>query len=92
MKSLESQIDEDTVAIVINNPSNPCGSVFSKKHLQEILEIASRHCLPIIADEIYEHLVFPGEEFHPIASLSKDVPILSCSGLTKRLAKSESLP
>ncbi|KAL0274295.1 UNVERIFIED_CONTAM: hypothetical protein PYX00_006753 [Menopon gallinae] len=84
LRHLESQIDANTKAIVINNPSNPCGSVYSKKHLQEILHLASRHCLPIIADEIYEHLVFPGETFVPLASLSRDVPILSCSGLTKR--------
>ncbi|EEB18316.1 tyrosine aminotransferase, putative [Pediculus humanus corporis] len=84
LRHLESQIDNKTRAIIINNPSNPCGSVFSKRHLREILKVASRHCLPIIADEIYEHLVFSGEEFFPLASLSTDVPILSCSGLTKR--------
>ncbi|XP_014249751.1 tyrosine aminotransferase [Cimex lectularius] len=81
---MESQIDSNTVAIIINNPSNPCGSVFSKKHLWDIVQVASRNYLPIIADEIYEHLVFKGEKFIPIASLSDDVPILSCSGLTKR--------
>lgn len=57
LEHLESQIDEDTAAIVVNNPSNPCGSVFSEKHLEDIVEIASRNYLPIIADEIYEHLV-----------------------------------
>lgn len=54
---LESQIDESTAAIIINNPSNPCGSVFSKHHLLDILEIAARYYVPIIADEIYEHMV-----------------------------------
>ncbi|CAN7992065.1 unnamed protein product [Ixodes hexagonus] len=81
---LESQIDSQTVAIIVNNPSNPCGSVFSKEHLRDILAIAARNYVPIIADEIYEHFVFPGQEYHPMASLSEDVPILSCSGLTKR--------
>ncbi|KAG8198904.1 hypothetical protein JTE90_015116 [Oedothorax gibbosus] len=81
---LESQIDGDTAAIVINNPSNPCGSVFSKRHLKNIVEIANRNCVPIIADEIYEDFVFRGEEFHPIATLSTHVPILSCGGLTKK--------
>lgn len=62
LRHLESQIDNKTRAIIVNNPSNPCGSVFSKRHLREILKVASRHCLPIIADEIYEHLVC---DIHP---------------------------
>lgn len=84
LPSLESQIDGRTAAIVINNPSNPCGSVFSRRHLRQILEIAERNCVPIIADEIYEDFVFRGEIFYPIASLSKEVPILTCGGLTKK--------
>lgn len=81
---LESQVDSQTAAIIINNPSNPCGSVFSKRHLRAILEVANRKCVPIIADEIYEDFVFRGETFYPIASLSTHVPILSCGGLTKK--------
>ena len=86
LKHMESVIDENTVAILINNPSNPCGSVFDEKHLKDILEIAEEYCLPIIADEIYEHFVFNGSEksYTPIAKLSKNVPVLSCGGLTKR--------
>ncbi|XP_053979150.1 tyrosine aminotransferase [Hylaeus volcanicus] len=84
LDQLESQIDEMTAAIVINNPSNPCGSVFSRDHTLDILEVAARYHVPIIADEIYEHMVFPGRTFHSLASLSREVPILSCSGLTKR--------
>lgn len=54
---LERQIDRDTVAIIINNPSNPCGSVYSAEHLTAVLAVAGQHRVPIIADEIYEHLV-----------------------------------
>jgi tyrosine aminotransferase len=54
---LESLIDEHTAAIVVNNPSNPCGSVYSKEHLTDILQVAAKHKIPIIADEIYEHFV-----------------------------------
>ncbi|XP_075733549.1 tyrosine aminotransferase isoform X1 [Rhipicephalus microplus] len=81
---LESQIDANTAAIVVNNPSNPCGSVYSKEHLNDILAVAARNFVPVIADEIYEHFVFEGQQYHPMGSLSEDVPILSCSGLTKR--------
>ncbi|XP_017766875.1 PREDICTED: tyrosine aminotransferase [Eufriesea mexicana] len=83
LDDLESQIDEFTAAIIINNPSNPCGS-FSRDHTLDILDVAARYYIPIIADEIYEHMVFPGRTFHSLASLSRKVPILSCSGLTKR--------
>lgn len=50
---LASLADDKTVAILINNPSNPCGSVFTRKHLEEIVAVANRLCLPIISDEIY---------------------------------------
>ena len=57
LDDLESQIDESTAAIIINNPSNPCGSVFSREHLLNILNTAAKYYVPIIADEIYEHMV-----------------------------------
>ncbi|XP_052866304.1 tyrosine aminotransferase [Anopheles cruzii] len=81
---LEKLIDEDTCALVVTNPGNPCGSVFRREHLEAIVDIAERHFVPIIADEIYEHFVFPGHEFHSVSSLSRSVPVLSCGGLTKR--------
>ncbi|XP_066570039.1 tyrosine aminotransferase isoform X2 [Amia ocellicauda] len=84
LKHLESLIDDKTACIVVNNPSNPCGSVFSKAHLQRILAVASKHCVPILADEIYGDMVFPGYTFHGMAPLTSDVPILSCGGLAKR--------
>ncbi|XP_064641066.1 tyrosine aminotransferase-like isoform X3 [Lineus longissimus] len=81
---LVSCIDDKTTAIVVNNPSNPCGSVYKKKHLEEILAVAEKYKLPIIADEIYADMVFPGEEFHYMSTLTKEVPVLSCGGLAKR--------
>ena len=81
---MESLIDGDTAAILINNPSNPCGTVFSRPHLLKIVALAERHCLPIIADEIYDHFVFPGHEYIPVASLTTSVPVLSCGGLGRR--------
>lgn len=83
LRHLESLIDENTAAIVINNPSNPCGSVFSRKHLLQILELAERYRKPIIADEIYDKFVFFNVEFRALSSLSKVVPILNCGGISK---------
>ncbi|XP_062139772.1 tyrosine aminotransferase [Drosophila sulfurigaster albostrigata] len=84
LKQLESLIDENTAALLINNPSNPCGSVFDKEHLMQLVDICERHYLPIIADEIYEHFVFPGSHHVAVSNLTREVPVLSCGGLTKR--------
>ncbi|XP_077451578.1 tyrosine aminotransferase isoform X3 [Stigmatopora argus] len=84
LQHLESLIDERTSLLIVTNPSNPCGSVFTKEHQQKILKVASRNCLPILADEIYSNMVFPECECPSLASLSNDVPIISCGGLAKR--------
>jgi tyrosine aminotransferase len=49
---LDSLVDAKTSCILINNPSNPCGSVYSKEHLLQILAVAEKHNLPIISDEV----------------------------------------
>lgn len=80
---LKSQIDERTKAILINNPSNPCGSVFSREHLQNICKLAYEFKIPIIADEIYAGMVFEGEEFISCASVTSG-PVLLLGGLAKQ--------
>ncbi len=57
LEQLESQIDEQTAAIIVTNPSNPCGSVYGRRHLNDILQVAARNYVPIIADEIYDYFV-----------------------------------
>ncbi|XP_052747612.1 tyrosine aminotransferase-like [Galleria mellonella] len=84
LKNLEDQIDDKTSALILLNPSNPCGSVYTEKHLEDILRLSLKYRLPIIADEIYEKFVIFENKFTSVAALSKDVPILVCSGLTKR--------
>lgn len=80
---MESQIDSRTKAIVVNNPSNPCGANYSKEHLLDILAVAEKHKLVIIADEIYADMVFKGVS-HRLARLTTEVPVLSCGGLAKQ--------
>uniref|UniRef100_A0A8C5FZ78 Tyrosine aminotransferase n=1 Tax=Gouania willdenowi TaxID=441366 RepID=A0A8C5FZ78_GOUWI len=82
LQHMESLIDERTSCLIVTNPSNPCGSVFTKEHLEKILKVASKHCIPILADEIYTNMV--SCSCPSIASLSSDVPVLSCGGLAKR--------
>ncbi|XP_069758002.1 tyrosine aminotransferase isoform X2 [Narcine bancroftii] len=84
LQHMEALIDDKTACILVNNPSNPCGSVFNKSHLQNILAVAARNYLPIIADEIYADMVFSECNFIALGSLSRNVPILSCGGLAKR--------
>ncbi|RSH95405.1 hypothetical protein EHS25_000492 [Saitozyma podzolica] len=83
LAAIERMCDEGTRAIMVTNPSNPCGTNFSASHLRAILAIADRHKVPIIADEIYGHITWSGP-FIPLASLSDTVPIITLSGLSKR--------
>lgn len=66
-----------TKAILVNNPSNPCGTCFSKEHCLDIIKVADELKIPIIADEVYYGLVYgEGVEFHSLGNLTKDVPII----------------
>ncbi|KAJ2389923.1 hypothetical protein GGI05_003361 [Coemansia sp. RSA 2603] len=84
IEHMESLIDENTAAILINNPSNPCGSNFTKAHLKAILGVCERHRIPLISDEIYADMVFSGQVFTPTATLTSTVPILTLGGLAKQ--------
>jgi len=81
--SIARLTDENTCALVINNPSNPCGSVYSPAHLKDVLAKAEELKLPIIADEVYTDMSF-GEPFISCAAVSAKVPVLSVCALSKR--------
>jgi tyrosine aminotransferase len=81
--SVRAVADERTCALVVNNPSNPCGSVFSAQHLKDVLALAEELCLPIVADEVYTDMSF-GEPYVSCAAVSPNVPILAVSALSKR--------
>jgi len=84
MDGLRALVNENTKAILVNNPSNPCGSVFSRKHQLEIIEFANEYKIPIIADEVYHGLVFDEEaEYTSFGQLTKDVPIICTSAISK---------
>ena len=69
LEEMESKITDKTKMIVVVNPSNPTGGVFSRETLEKLSEIAIRHDLLVIADEIYSQLVYDGTEHVSIASL-----------------------
>lgn len=83
LEKMEELIDKRTRAILINNPSNPCGACYSASHLKAIAALARKHGLPIIADEIYSGIVFSKETFAPMQVHSGDVPVISLGGLAK---------
>lgn len=84
LDDIESLADQNTVALVIINPGNPCGNVYSYQHLQKIAETANKLKTLVIADEVYGHLVFGDKPFVPMGVFGSTVPILILGSLSKR--------
>jgi tyrosine/nicotianamine family aminotransferase len=82
LEDLERKITERTRLIVVMNPSNPTGSVYSRHELSRIIDIAAKHNLPIATDEIYDRITFDSE-FTSVASIAGEVPILGLNGFSK---------
>jgi len=80
---IAAKIDKDTRGIVVVNPNNPTGSLAGRDTLQAIVDLAGKHNLLILADDIYDKLVFDGAEFVPPASLSDEVPMVTFNGMSK---------
>ena len=84
LNHLESLITPNTKAILVNNPSNPCGSCFTKEHMLEILSVADKHRIPIISDEVYHGLSYdPERPFISMGVLSDNVPVICTGALSK---------
>lgn len=82
-KDIESKITDKTKAIVIINPNNPTGALYSDDILLKIADIARRHDIMIFSDEIYDRLVLDGLKHSSIAALAPDLPIVTMNGLSK---------
>lgn len=81
---ITSKITDKTRGIVVINPNNPTGSVYSKEVLQQIVELARSRNLIIFADEIYSKILYDDAEFIPMARLAQqDVLCVSFNGLSK---------
>jgi len=72
-EDLKKAITPRTKALVLNSPSNPTGSAYTKKELEKIAEIAISQKFFVISDEIYEKIVYDGFEFKSIASLGEEI-------------------
>ncbi len=81
-ETIRKGITEHTKGIVVINPNNPTGAVYSRKTIEEIVNIAGEYDLPIIADDVYDRMVFDGE-ITQVKKVSKDVPVISGNSLSK---------
>ena len=83
LEDIKSKITDKTKAIVIINPNNPTGALYSKELLLQLVQIAREHELIIFSDEIYDRLVMDGQKHISIASLAPDLFCVTFSGLSK---------
>ena len=83
---LESAINKSTRCLIINNPTNPTGSVYSHDELKSISNVLVEYPnVFIISDDIYEYLVYENSKFHTIAQIDENIKMrtLTCNGMSK---------
>ena len=80
---MESKITKNTRGIVVINPNNPTGAVYSKEVLLQIVDLARKHKLIIFADEIYDKILYDDAKHIALASLADDVLFIYFNGLSK---------
>ncbi len=83
LADIRRKITPNTRAIVIINPNNPTGALYSDELLRELVEIARQHQLIVFADEIYDKMLYDGATHTSIASLADDVLFVTMNGLSK---------
>ncbi|MBF6025333.1 aminotransferase class I/II-fold pyridoxal phosphate-dependent enzyme [Lysobacter niastensis] len=76
-------VSSRTRAIVLINPNNPTGAAYPRELIEKIVAIAARHKLLLMADEIYDSILYDGAQFTPVAPIAGDLPCLSFGGLSK---------
>ncbi|MBS9779499.1 MAG: aminotransferase class I/II-fold pyridoxal phosphate-dependent enzyme [Moraxellaceae bacterium] len=80
---IKSKITKNTKGIVVINPNNPTGALYSTEILLQIIELAKAHDLVIMADEIYDRVLYDNAVHTPICTLTDEVLVLSYNGLSK---------
>ncbi|HEV2500529.1 MAG TPA: aminotransferase class I/II-fold pyridoxal phosphate-dependent enzyme [Terriglobia bacterium] len=83
LDGMAASITPKTRALVVINPNNPTGAVHSRKTIEGIIELARRHRLVIISDEIYDRLILDGTPHTTLAALAPDLPVVTLKGLSK---------
>lgn len=83
IEDIKSKITSKTKGIVVINPNNPTGALYSNDILKQIIEVAIEHDLIIMADEIYDRVLYDNMVHTPMCTLTNDVLVLSYNGLSK---------
>jgi alanine-synthesizing transaminase len=83
IEDIRSKITKNTKGIVVINPNNPTGALYSDELLMQIVELARKHGLIIFADEVYDKVLYDGVKHTPLGSLSEDVLTLTFNSLSK---------
>jgi alanine-synthesizing transaminase len=83
IEDMRNKINEKTKGIVLINPNNPTGAVYTKETLLKVIELARENNLVILSDETYDEILLDDDEFHAIAKLSEDIPVLTMGTLSK---------
>jgi len=83
IEDIRAKVTEKTKAIVVINPNNPTGAVYSRETLQKIVDVAREYNLLILADEIYDRILYDGAKHISIASLAPDLLTITFNGLSK---------
>ncbi len=83
LEDLRAKVTERTKAIVVINPNNPTGAVYSRPTLEAMADLAREHDLVVLADEIYDKILYDDAEHHCFASVAPDVFTLTFNGLSK---------
>jgi alanine-synthesizing transaminase len=83
IKDIEKKITPHTKALIIINPNNPTGAVYSREILEDLIRVARKHKLIIFSDEIYSKILYDDAVHTPVASLCEDLFIVTFNGLSK---------
>ena len=83
IEDIRAKITKNTKGIVVINPNNPTGALYSDELLMQIVELARKHGLIIFADEVYDKVLYDGVKHTPLGSLSEDVLTLTFNSLSK---------
>ena len=87
-KQVEDAITEKTKALVLNTPSNPTGMIYTEEELRAIADVVVKKDIYVVADEMYEYLIYGNEKHVSIASFNEEIykRTITCSGLSKSYA------
>ncbi|MCK3654538.1 aminotransferase [Pasteurellaceae bacterium Macca] len=83
LADIKAKITPKTKAILVINPNNPTGSVYSRQVLLDIIDVAREHNLMLFADEIYDKILYDGAVHHHLATLAPDLLCVTYNGLSK---------